>query len=164
MRVSLVRALSRPDIGCTCNVTFIVQGWPVKGCRIFRAIDFLFENFARAERRAPNFCDSGAAYVGFYGFRGARGTIEHLSIPGRTRPMYFIFHEPAKTGERRGGGRGGEGEGGAGGREREFASVHSHPFPRPDIYLRLDRRAGGDPFRKPSAKIRVVNVIKVGRS
>jgi len=51
---SLVRAHS--DIGCTCNVTFIVQGWPMKGCRTFHFIDFLFEflpEFLQFERGVP---------------------------------------------------------------------------------------------------------------
>lgn len=38
------------DIGCTRNVTSIVQRWPVKGCRIFHfIIDFLFKKFILAQ-------------------------------------------------------------------------------------------------------------------
>lgn len=47
---SCVCAYACADIGYTRNVTFIVQGWPVKECRIFHSIiDFLFKKFIRAQ-------------------------------------------------------------------------------------------------------------------
>lgn len=96
---SFVPALSRPDIGCTCNVTFIVQGWPMKGCRVSHSIDFLYENLIRAEsttRYRRRISMIRGSYVRFYEFRRTRGTIERLSIPGKSRPTYFIFYELAK--------------------------------------------------------------------
>lgn len=63
------------------------------------SIDFLYENLIRAKstmRYRRRISMIRGSYLRFYEFRRTRGTIERLSIPGKSRPTYFIFYELAK--------------------------------------------------------------------
>lgn len=139
---SLVRALSRPDIGCMymrCDVYCSEVGYERVSYISLHWFSIRKFPSRRGERGyADEFPRFGVSYLRFYEFRRTRGTIERLSIPGKSRSTYFIFYELVNKRKRE---REKERKGAKTG-EKRVASPHSHPFPHLDIYLRLDCLAG----------------------